>query len=491
MKRAAFLLALTGAALFLPGRWYLLAWLPFAAGAWLVLRLPRRTALVFILLGAAVLPLIAARQPPTSSDDVYRYLWDGRVQLVGIDPYRYPPSAPELRPFRDDVLWPRTSSWCTPDGCTLINRPDVPTIYPPVAEGVFTAAVALSPPPAGPRPMQLTAAAAAFLVTLILWYLLSDPRRAVFWAWCPLVALETGNNAHVDVVAVLLAALALGLLARRRPALGGAVLGLAIATKVTPGLLLPAVVRRRPVAVALGVLGAIATVYLPHVLAVGPAVLGYLPGYLHEEGFANGDRYALLSWVLPHALAQPAAVVILAAVSVWILCTSDPDRPWLGAGTMVAAALVVTTPNYPWYALLLVMLVALGAPAELLVLGVAAYVAQLETDLGLHGNAGPRLGYAVALAVVATGLMLRTRRLAGLVRRVPGLIQRRARLGLHPAAPPDVRGERDKCPSDRDRSAGTVKFLDEPLSQLQRIHHPAHSPDVDPGNIPQGLPTRR
>src|SRR6185437_14217755 len=145
-----------------------------------------------------------------------------------------------------------------------------------------------------------------------------------------LVALETGNNAHIDVVAVLLAAVALGLLARRRPLLGGAVLGLAIATKVTPGLLLPAVVRRRPVAVALGVLGAIATVYLPHLLAVGPAVLGYLPGYLHEEGFANGDRYAVLSWILPHALVQPAAVLILVAVSVWVLRSGDPDRPWLG-----------------------------------------------------------------------------------------------------------------------------------------------------------------
>jgi hypothetical protein len=162
-------------------------------------------------------------------------------------------------------------------------------------------------------------------------------------------------------------------------------------------------------------------VYLPHLLAVGPAVLGYLPGYLHEEGFANGDRYALLNWLLPGAFAQPTAVLILAAVSVWVLRTGDPDRPWLGAATMVAAALLVTTPNYPWYALLLVMLVALGAPAELLILGAAAYVAQLETDLGLHGNAGPRLGYTLALAIVAGGFVLRMRRrTAGVTpRRVP------------------------------------------------------------------------
>ena len=412
---AAGMLALTACALLLSGRWYLLAWLPFAAGAWLVLRLPRRAAFVLILLGSAVLPLLAAASPPNSSDDTYRYVWDGRVQLAGIDPYRYPPTAPELRGLRDDFLWPPTSSWCTDSGCTLINRPDVHTIYPPVAEAVFTTVAALSPAGARTHPMQWTTAAFAFTVTLFLWYGLStggtNPRRAVLWAWCPLVALEAGNNAHIDVVAVLLAAVALWLLARagtgRASAIGGAVLGLAIATKLTPALLLPAVLRKRPIAVVLGVAGAVVAVYLPHLVAVGPAVLGYLPGYLHEEGFANGDRFALLSWFLPDALALPAAVLIMAVVSLWVLRFGDPDRPWLGSAAVLATALLVGAPNYPWYALLLVMLVAYGAPAELLALGPAAYLAQLGGDFGLHGNTGQRLGYSIALTVALAGVLLR------------------------------------------------------------------------------------
>src|SRR5947207_1651826 len=194
-----------------------------------------------------------------------------------------------------------------------MSWPGCPSPPAPASSSACPAA-AVPPADAITHPMQWTAAASAFAVTLFLWYGLSkraaDPKRAVLWAWCPLVALETGNGAHIDVVAVLLAAIALWLLARARTsrasAIGGAVLGLAIATKLTPALLLPAVLRKRPLPVTLGVVGAIGAVYLPHLIAVGPGVLGYLPGYLHEEGFGNGYRFALLSWVLPHSLAEPA-----------------------------------------------------------------------------------------------------------------------------------------------------------------------------------------
>jgi hypothetical protein len=408
----ACLVAMLAALLFLPGRWYLLMWLPFAAGAWLVCRLDRRTALVLVLAGGAALPLAAGLQPPNSSDDMYRYVWDGRVQRAGVDPYRYPPSAPQLAGLRDGFLWPERSNWCVPSGCTLINRPDVPTIYPPVAEALFAAV----PGTGRTRPMQLTMAGFAFGTGLLLWYALRrlgrDPRRAVLWAWCPLVALEAGNNAHVDVVAVALAAAALYVLARdgtrRSAVLGGLLLGLAVATKLTPALLGPAVLRRRPVTVALAAAGAVAAVYLPHVLAVGPGVLGYLPGYLHEEGYADGTRFALLSLLLPDAAVAPVAALLLGAAAVHVLRTADPTRPWRGGAVMVAAALLVTAPTYPWYALLLVMLVAYGAPAEWLALAVAGTFAQLATDLGLVQSAVQQAAYGAALVIVAAGLRLRS-----------------------------------------------------------------------------------
>ena len=134
------------------------AWVTFALAAWLVLRLDQRRAVPLIIAGAIVLPVVAGLGPPRSSDDLYRYMWDGRVQAAGIDPYRFAPAAPDLVGLRDDELWPARSAWCVPagavdeatgepltPGCTLINRPWVHTIYPPAAQWIFRAVVAASP----------------------------------------------------------------------------------------------------------------------------------------------------------------------------------------------------------------------------------------------------------------------------------------------------------------------------------------------------------
>lgn len=403
-----------------------LAFLAFAVGAWCVLKLPPAWAVPLILVGALGLQLAASFGPPRSSDDLYRYRWDGRVQAAGIDPYRYAPAAPELAGLRDGFLWPADGAWCVTSstvdrqtggplipGCTRINRPDVHTIYPPVAEALFVVV-----PGRGYAPMQWTAALAALAVTALLLLGLRrlglDPRRAVLWAWCPAVAIEAASNAHVNVVAVLLTGLALLTLARtgrrRGAVLGGLLLGLAVATKVTPALVLPAVLRRRPVAVLLAAAGAVVTVYLPHVIAVGAGVLGYLPGYLAEEGYDSGQRFALLTLVVPADWAAPVAVGVLAATALWVLRHSDPDRPWYGAAVLTGVALLVTTPPYPWYGLLLVLLVGLGAPAGWLTVAAAGYVGQYQHELHLSTAVALRLGYGFALVTVVILAVTRWRR---------------------------------------------------------------------------------
>ncbi|MBV9820896.1 MAG: hypothetical protein JO144_01530, partial [Actinobacteria bacterium] len=111
------------------------------------LRLTTRTALLAILGGAVVLQVLAMCTAPGSSDDDYRYLWDAKVQLAGIDPYRYPPDAPELQRLREPFFFSASTghcAWPVDGGCSSINRPGVRTIYPPVAEGAFTAVRLLS-----------------------------------------------------------------------------------------------------------------------------------------------------------------------------------------------------------------------------------------------------------------------------------------------------------------------------------------------------------
>ena len=88
----------------------------------------QRGALVVILVGAVAMRLALLFVEPYLSTDIYRYIWDGRVQAAGINPYRYVPSAPEIANLRDAAIFPN------------INRADYAvTIYPPTAQAIFLA----------------------------------------------------------------------------------------------------------------------------------------------------------------------------------------------------------------------------------------------------------------------------------------------------------------------------------------------------------------
>src|SRR6202167_1876392 len=290
------------------------AWLAFIAAAWLLRKVPLRVSVAAILLGGIAVQLVAVSAPSQNSTDLYRYVWDGRVQAAGIDPYAYVPAASQLTGLRDqgqDFLWRADAQYCvTPSrvssepaadlaaGCTAINRPIYPPIYPPVAEAYFLGVHYLPSGDDSTTPIQATTALVAVLTTVLLLFGLRrlgrDVRMAALWSWCPTVALEAGNSAHVDVIAVAITAVAVLTLATarswRRTALGGVLLGLAIATKLTPALAVPALLRRRWLTVTLAASSAFAAVYVPHVLTVGTKVIGFLPGYLQQEGYSGGAR---------------------------------------------------------------------------------------------------------------------------------------------------------------------------------------------------------
>jgi hypothetical protein len=376
------------------------AWAAFAAAAWLLRGVTVRLAAGLVLAGGIALQVAAISAPPADSTDSYRYIWDGRVQAAGIDPYLYPPAAAGVAQLRNDFLWPAVPAdrfhlcpharvskqgpaFDLVAGCAKINRLSVPTIYPPVAEGYFLAVHLAAPADGSSLPIQAAGAACATLTTLVLLLGLRrlgrDVRLAALWAWCPTVLLEAGNNAHVDVLAVLLTAISLLVLARARTEgkamLGGALLGLAIATKMTPVLVVPGVVRRawQHIAVAGG--AAITVVYAPHLMAAGSHVIGFLPGYLNQQGYSTGTGFDIVALVAPGKLATVVAVALLAAIALAILKFGDPGQPWRGGVLMTAAALVICTPQFQWYAMLLVMLIALDGHPEWLALPAGGYLA--------------------------------------------------------------------------------------------------------------------
>jgi Glycosyltransferase family 87 len=406
------------------------AWMAFIAAAWLLRKVPLRSAVALIMLGGIAVQLAAVSAPPQNSNDLYRYIWDGRVQAAGVDPYAYVPTARQLTGLRDEFLFHPGAEYCVSQsyvvshpaaelaaGCTAINRPTVPTIYPPVAEAYFLGVHYLPSGSDSSRPIQASTALVAVLVTVMLLFGLRrlgrDVRTAALWSWCPMVALEAGNSAHVDVVAAGLAAAAVLVLATarttRRTILGGILLGLAIATKLTPVLTVPALLRRRWFTVAAAASSASIAVYVPHLLAVGSKVIGFLPGYLQQEHFTSGTRYGIIGLLVTGPLASAVAILILAAVALAVLQFGDPDRPWQGAVVMTAAALAVTTPRFQWYAVLLVVLVAIDGRPEWLAFAAGAYYA---AEPGMGRYTPPyrfidAIAYGVPLLVVAGAWLAR------------------------------------------------------------------------------------
>jgi hypothetical protein len=96
-----------------PLLWYAAAWALFGAAAWTVRKVPVGAATVLVLVGGAAIAVAALVAPPRTSDDTYRYAWDGRMQAAGISPYAYPPAAPELAALRDGWLFPPAPSATT------------------------------------------------------------------------------------------------------------------------------------------------------------------------------------------------------------------------------------------------------------------------------------------------------------------------------------------------------------------------------------------
>lgn len=373
---------------------------------------------VVVVAGACQLPGVA--HAPITSTDAYRYVWDGRVQLSGSSPYSHVPLDDALAQLRDPVLFPGLSpsaksgvtgpprlpkgpaalaALSADDPRTRINRPRVPTIYPPVAQAYFTVVAFVTPWTAGTLGLQIAAALIAIALTWLL--AVSDPRWAALWGWSPIVALEAGNAAHLDVLAAFLITAAV-MTAVRRPKLAGLLLGAAASVKLLPLLLLPAFRRRSP----LVAVGTFAASYLPHLMAAGTLVLGFLPGYLTQEGFSDGSsRSAILALLLPPEARQLVAAALAIGLAVLAFQRARHEPIAITCCWLYGTALLVATPTYPWYGLPLIALAALARRPEWLAVPLASYLAY--ASFGHETRQG--LSYLAAALIVATGLTLRHR----------------------------------------------------------------------------------
>jgi hypothetical protein len=304
-----------------------------------------------IVLAVAAVAIVARGAvvvaPPFLSADAYRYVWDGRVEAAGFNPYRHAPADPGLERLRDAEIFPRIAS------------PDAPTVYPPVAEAIFLAVSRLSESATAIKAAMFGFEIVSCILLLRLLAVAGLPTaRIVAYAWHPLPLWEFAGSGHIDAVLIAFCLAALWVQRQRRGALVGVLMAAATLTKFYPAVLLPALYRRWGRRMPVGFAAAVVVAYLPFASA-GSGVLGFLPGYAAQEGFnASGSGFYLVGLLhrlpafatLTAATYTLAAVIIIAALGATIVLGRDPERPPFAAAAVLAATfMVLLSPHYPWY----------------------------------------------------------------------------------------------------------------------------------------------
>lgn len=342
----------------------------FGVYAWAASRVRDRVGGTAVIWGVAILArLVLFPLPPELSGEVYRYLWDGVVQLGQINPYRYAPSDPALAHLH--------TAWHA-----LLEHPDTITPYPPLAQWAFLA---------------LAVAGGAVFQAKLLWlgfdlgtawllgrvaHITGRSRRLtqLLWLWSPLLLVEVAWNAHLEPLALF--PMVLFVLLARSPvgSATAAVLGGLVRPVVF--LALPAGTRRLGLRFGAAAAGVLAAVHLPYV-AAGVSPYGGALASLWSGQFMAGPFLLLESGLPGQAPARWAALACVLGVVVWTVgARFRPERALLWT---VGAALLFTPVLRPWFALWILPVAALRLSLPWLAFTGLAY-------LGYWGVEGYQLG---------------------------------------------------------------------------------------------------
>ena len=319
---------------------------------------------------------------PLLSNDIYRYVWDGRVQAAGINPYRYLPADEALAFLRDGTIFPH------------INRADTAvTIYPPVAQFFFLVVTRIGETVTVMRLALLGCEAVTVTMIMLLLRRMNRPAtRVIAYLWHPLPVWEIANSGHVDALMVALMLLGLWIALTGHALRGAVVIALGALVKPYVAPVLAGIWRPWGLKMPLVVIAAVALCYLPF-LSVGWGVLGFLTkGYLTEEGISAGnDLWPLSLWrlVFGEHRGDVVAYVVLAALVLLFKARSVARSSHHTVASSLAdinmlllVTLLLLSPNYPWYFLAVMPFVALcgSAPTWVISIGALLLSEQLDWD---------------------------------------------------------------------------------------------------------------
>jgi alpha-1,6-mannosyltransferase len=247
---------------------------------------------------------------PTGSDDVYRYIWDGKAQSQGVNPYLYSPDARQLDSLHTQLL------------PAAVNHPDMKTVYFPFSQWVFYGCYQLSGESIwGYKLVLLVAELATLIGLLFLLRRLEIPTKfALLYILCPLPIIQFALDAHIDAVGLPL--LVFGLLAylRGNKVLSYILLALSISVKPVAVLILPILFLREK-----GIWHKAQVAVVPSIVVVGQ----FLPYVFSSNPFEGLTRFAE-NWTFNGAVFETL-----------YLCFSDNQKARLTCAALLCLSLLV------------------------------------------------------------------------------------------------------------------------------------------------------
>lgn len=192
-----------------------------------------------ILVGALVVRLIFLFSSPSLSDDIYRFIWDGRMLNNNLNPFLYLP---------EDIVGKYKG--LDKDLFSKLNSQEYHSVYPPLAQIIFGFTQWIFPESISGATVVLRSIVIVFemgtlfmMLHLLKIYRISQ-RAISLYAFNPLVVIELAGNLHFEGITLFFLLLSIALLISKKIKFSGVSMGLAISAKLIPLIVLPLFLRR-------------------------------------------------------------------------------------------------------------------------------------------------------------------------------------------------------------------------------------------------------
>ncbi|MFN0158012.1 MAG: hypothetical protein ACKVRP_08080 [Bacteroidota bacterium] len=301
---------------------------------------PNKTTLWLIVVFGLLFRLTLVPLTPVASDDMYRYVWDGKVALSGTNPFAFAPDDPQL------------SSLHSEDLPSKINFPLMRTIYPPLAQAFFTFSNALFGDSISSMKLLLTLCELCTLIVLLLLlkHLAINPAMVVLYAWSPLPIMYFGLDGHIDALGIPFMLLSIYLIMKNRTVSGAFALGFAGLAKLYPLFIVPLLLNAKKS------LKANSVSLLPLIIFGAGCLVYFEPTGGLVESFIvynsqfefNGSVFSLVNFILNEN--TTAHLVCGLLFIAWILGVAFLNRSLIEKTFLAFLGFIVCSPVvHPWY----------------------------------------------------------------------------------------------------------------------------------------------